>query len=312
MNRDPRAGVAFDAHFDRGSVVPRSQASRLNRNVQRAIAWEAARLQSEANPCAAGRGCHVRVPTSSPRTEQRDSLGEWVVPSLNGVESQAPVALEHSNGGEVGDRVEESQTFELGREQIPFDLAGVDQRLHDGRPDNAVVIVAEAQRVAQFMHQHRLEVDLVGARAGVQRQLRVEENVGLADRPVRTPIAEDKRHRDDGLARRRWQEFGRLGAGRQNGGVVVETADKWYATGIAADWETALKVGWAEAVALVEHLHGTTAEHANRIVGTIGDALPGYAAGKLNNRGFPNDSAYVTLQIGIPKSLRRTGRPFEP
>ena len=97
-----------------------------------------------------------------------------------------------------------------------------------------------------------------------------------------------------------------------NGGVVVETAEKWYATGVAADWETALKIAWTEAVALVGHLYDTNAEHANRIVGTIGDALPGYAAGKLNTRGFPNDRAYVTLQIGIPKSLKRTGRPFEP
>lgn len=97
-----------------------------------------------------------------------------------------------------------------------------------------------------------------------------------------------------------------------NGGVVVETAEKWYATGVAADWETALKVAWTEAVALVEHLYGATAEHANLIVGTIGDTLPGYAAGKLNSRGFSKDGAYVTLQIGIPKSLRRTGQPFKP
>jgi hypothetical protein len=92
----------------------------------------------------------------------------------------------------------------------------------------------------------------------------------------------------------------------------VETADKWFATGIAANWEDAIKIAWTEAVALVCHVHNTTAEHANLIVGTIGDALPGYAAGKLNSRGFPNDSAYVTMQIGIPKNLRRTGRPFQP
>jgi acetamidase/formamidase len=97
-----------------------------------------------------------------------------------------------------------------------------------------------------------------------------------------------------------------------NGGVVVETADKWYATGVATDWEGALKIAWTEAVALVEYLHDTSAEHANRIVGTIGDTLPGYAAGQLNNRGFTNENAYVTLQIGIPKSLKRTGKPFQP
>jgi hypothetical protein len=32
-------------------------------------------------------------------------------------------------------------------------------------------------------------------------------------------------------------------------------------------------------VALLMHVHNTTAEHANRIVGTIGDAVPGFAAG---------------------------------
>lgn len=100
--------------------------------------------------------------------------------------------------------------------------------------------------------------------------------------------------------------------GLPTGGPVVETAEKWFTFGIGANWEEALKIAWSEAVALVAHLHQTTAEHANRIVGTIGDAVPGYAAGNMNNRGFRNDRAYVTCQIGIPKSLRRTGRPFEP
>ena len=65
-------------------------------------------------------------------------------------------------------------------------------------------------------------------------------------------------------------------------------------------------------MALVEHLYRTTAEHADLIVGTIGDTLPGYAAGKLNSRGFPKDGSYVTPRIAIPKSLRRTGQPFKP
>ena len=94
--------------------------------------------------------------------------------------------------------------------------------------------------------------------------------------------------------------------------TLIEITDKWYVTGVATDWEGALKIAWTEAVALVEYLHDTNAEHANRIVGTIGDTLPGYAAGQLNNRGFTNESAYVTLQIGIPKSLKRTGKPFQP
>jgi len=100
--------------------------------------------------------------------------------------------------------------------------------------------------------------------------------------------------------------------GFPTGGPVVETAGNWYTFGIGANWEEAIKIAWSEMVALLIHLHGTAAEHANRIVGTIGDAVPGYAAGNMNNRGFANARAYVTCQIGIPKSLRRTGQPFQP
>jgi amidase len=98
--------------------------------------------------------------------------------------------------------------------------------------------------------------------------------------------------------------------GFPTGGVVVETADKWYTAGIGATWEDALKVAWAEMVALLSQLHNTTAEHANLLVGTIGDVVPGYAAGTVFHRGFQRPS-YITLQIGIPKSLRRTGKPLE-
>jgi acetamidase/formamidase len=94
------------------------------------------------------------------------------------------------------------------------------------------------------------------------------------------------------------------------GGVVVETADKWYTSGIGATWEDALKVAWAEMVALLAQLHNTTAEHANLLVGTIGDVVPGYAAGKVFHRGFDRPN-YITLQIGIPKSLKRTGKPLQ-
>lgn len=96
-----------------------------------------------------------------------------------------------------------------------------------------------------------------------------------------------------------------------NGGVVVETEDAWYSAGIGATWEDALKVAWAEAVALVAHVYKTTPEHANLIVGTIGNVVPGYAAGKLFHRGFDRPS-YITLQIGIPKSLKRTGKNWQP
>lgn len=99
--------------------------------------------------------------------------------------------------------------------------------------------------------------------------------------------------------------------GFPTGGVVVETADKWYTAGVGANWEEAVKVAWAEMIVLVSHLHQTTAEHANRLVGTIGDVVPGYAAGAMNHRGLPKPS-YITCQIGMPKSLRRTGKPFQP
>ena len=65
-------------------------------------------------------------------------------------------------------------------------------------------------------------------------------------------------------------------------------------------------------VVLLCHLYNTTAERANLIVGTIGDARPGFAAGTLFSRGFKNDGAYVTCQIAITKELRRTGQPFKP
>ncbi|HZT31338.1 MAG TPA: acetamidase/formamidase family protein [Bryobacteraceae bacterium] len=99
--------------------------------------------------------------------------------------------------------------------------------------------------------------------------------------------------------------------GFPTGGVVVETADRWYTAGIGANWEEAVKNAFAEMVALVTQLHNTTVEHANRIVGTIGDVVPGFAAGSMNYRGFQRPS-YITCQISIPKSLRRTGQPFQP
>ncbi len=100
-------------------------------------------------------------------------------------------------------------------------------------------------------------------------------------------------------------------SGFPNGGVVVETADRWYTAGIGATWEDAVKVAWAEMVTLVSHLYKTNAEHANLIVGTIGDTVPGYAAGTIFHRGFQRPS-YITCQIAIPKSLRRTGKPYQP
>jgi amidase len=95
-----------------------------------------------------------------------------------------------------------------------------------------------------------------------------------------------------------------------NGGVVVETEDRWYTSGIGATWEDAVKVAWAEMLALMIQLYSTTSEHANLIIGTIGDIVPGYAAGKLFHRGFERPN-YITLQMSIPKSLKRTGKPVQ-
>jgi len=100
--------------------------------------------------------------------------------------------------------------------------------------------------------------------------------------------------------------------GFPTGGIVVETADAYLTCGMGGNWEEALKIAWTDMVVLVEYLYDTTAEHANLIVGTIGDAIPGYAAGTLNSRGFQQGATYVTCQISITKELRRTGEPFRP
>ena len=94
-------------------------------------------------------------------------------------------------------------------------------------------------------------------------------------------------------------------------GQRVEPEEEWLTSGKAADWEGALKIAWAEMVALICHEYDTSTEHANLIVGTIADARPGYAAGQLNSRGVFKDSAYVTCQLAVTRELRRTGQPFE-
>lgn len=91
---------------------------------------------------------------------------------------------------------------------------------------------------------------------------------------------------------------------------VVEDAEEFLASGRGANWEEAVKIAWSEMVGLIADRYDTTAEHANLIVGTIGDARPGYAAGTLNRRGHSTEGAYVTCQIAITKELRRTGTPF--
>ncbi|CAN5520152.1 hypothetical protein BH23BAC4_BH23BAC4_12160 [soil metagenome] len=90
-------------------------------------------------------------------------------------------------------------------------------------------------------------------------------------------------------------------------GPVVETSDRYYASGMGINWDEALKIAWVEAVALVSHLYDITPDHANLIVGTLGDAVPGFVAAPLYNRGYATQGQYVTLQIAITKDLRRTG-----
>lgn len=91
---------------------------------------------------------------------------------------------------------------------------------------------------------------------------------------------------------------------------VVEAPEEFLTSGRGANWEEAVKIAFSEMVGLIAGHYDTTVEHANLIVGTIGDARPGYAAGNMNNRGNIGAGAYVTCQIAITKALRRTGTPF--
>ena len=91
---------------------------------------------------------------------------------------------------------------------------------------------------------------------------------------------------------------------------VVEAPEEFLTSGRGANWEEEVKIAFSEMVGLIAAHYDTTVEHANLIVGTIGDARPGYAAGNMNNRGNKSAGAYVTCQIAITKELRRTGAPF--
>jgi len=91
----------------------------------------------------------------------------------------------------------------------------------------------------------------------------------------------------------------------------VENQAKFLTSGQGTDWEEAVKIAWSEMVALIADRYDTTVEFANLIVGTIGDARPGYAAGRLNKRGAEG-KGYVTCQLAITKELSRTGAPYVP
>lgn len=92
---------------------------------------------------------------------------------------------------------------------------------------------------------------------------------------------------------------------------IVEARDEYLTSGQGADWEEAIKIAWTEMTALIAAEYQTTAEYANLIVGTIADARPGYAAGRLNKRGAEG-KGYVTCQLAVTKELTRTGKPYIP
>lgn len=90
---------------------------------------------------------------------------------------------------------------------------------------------------------------------------------------------------------------------------VAESPEEFLTSGRGATWPDAIRAAWADMVSLIADVYSTTMEHANLIVGTIGDARPGYSAGDMNRRGYQG-SGYVTAQIAVTKDLRRTGMPF--
>ena len=85
---------------------------------------------------------------------------------------------------------------------------------------------------------------------------------------------------------------------------VVEGAEEWLTSARAETWAEALRSAWTEMVALLIDRYDTSYEYANMIVGTIGDARPGFATGYMGG--------YLTCQIAVTKELRRTGEPYKP
>ena len=85
--------------------------------------------------------------------------------------------------------------------------------------------------------------------------------------------------------------------------TVVEAAEEYLTSARATTWGDALKAAWREMVALLVDRYDISVEHANLIVGTIGDARPGFATGYMGS--------YLTCQIAITKELRRTGQPYQ-
>ncbi len=92
----------------------------------------------------------------------------------------------------------------------------------------------------------------------------------------------------------------------------VEDGEEWLTSGQGGNWQEAVKAAWIDMVALIADRYDCTVEQANLIVGTIADARPGYSAGDLSARGRPRPGAYITVQLAVTRSLRRTGAPYEP
>ena len=94
--------------------------------------------------------------------------------------------------------------------------------------------------------------------------------------------------------------------------ATSEDGDEWLTSGQGGNWQEAVKAAWIDMVALIADRYDCTVEQANLIVGTIADARPGYSAGDLSVRGRPHPGGYITVQLAVTRSLRRTGRPYEP
>jgi amidase len=92
----------------------------------------------------------------------------------------------------------------------------------------------------------------------------------------------------------------------------VEDEQEWLTSGQGADWQEAVKAAWIDMIGLISDRYDCTVEEANLIVGTLADARPGYSAGNLNVRGRPHPGGYVTVQLAVTKSLRRTGKAYQP
>lgn len=90
----------------------------------------------------------------------------------------------------------------------------------------------------------------------------------------------------------------------------VEDEAEWLTSGQGGNWQEAVKAAWIDMVSLISNRYSCTVEEANLIVGTIGDARPGFSAGDLSARRRPQPNGYITVQLAVTQALRRTGKPL--